>query len=96
MQATAVLLRLTALDTRSCTHLIELTLKFDCLVLVDLFAMDLIGRGKGKGLVCLARCSEDGPIYRFWARSTILPPVVSGEPFCLALPSAHALVMAVR
>ena len=74
----------------------ELTLKFDCLVFVDFFAMDLIRREEGKDLGCFARCSEDGPIYRFWARSTIVPPVVSGEPFGLALPSAHALVMAVR
>ena len=52
--------------------LFGLTLKFDCLFFVDYFALDLIRREDGKGLGCIAMCSEDGSIYRFGAHSTII------------------------
>ena len=69
--------------------LFGMALKFDCLIFVEYFAMDLIMSEDGKCLGCIARCMEDGSIHRFGAQSTIFATGGFGRTF-QSCTSAHA------
>lgn len=49
-----------------------MALKFDCLFLVEYFALDLIMSADCRCLGCVARYMEDGSIHRFGAHSRII------------------------